>query len=298
MGYWIIDGKQMTNAEYEDHQRQQIEAREQVRREATALMGKLGQTYEALTRLLEQNPEVGRQVTDRTAAEEEIYRKLRRSLEHADMAPRCRWVRQDGTACGSPQMRKHIYCYAHKQMMEARALALRLPALEDANAIQIGIMRIQKSLIDDTITTKKAGLLLYSMQLALTNVGQTTFGQAKDEELVTDLMDEEEALSQKAVSSQHSAFSQNENLSTAEPPQHAKTARAGGPGDAEHAEESQTLPLMNADQTDRTDWRGLPRINADDRGLEPAEVPEVVTMRMGDRTPGTAGWGQTHAKMG
>jgi hypothetical protein len=27
---------------------------------------------------------------------------------------------------------------------------------------------------------KKAGLLLYSMQLAMTNVGKTTFGQAKD----------------------------------------------------------------------------------------------------------------------
>ncbi|HEY2169679.1 MAG TPA: hypothetical protein VGJ30_08650 [Candidatus Angelobacter sp.] len=43
-------------------------------------------------------------------------------------------------------MKKHIYCFAHRQMMEARALALSLPAQEDANAIQIGIMRIQKAL--------------------------------------------------------------------------------------------------------------------------------------------------------
>jgi hypothetical protein len=266
MGYWIIDGKQMTDAEYEEHQRQQVEGRERVRREAAALMAKLGQTYEALTNLLEQNPEVGRQVTERTAANEEIYRKLRRGLEQADMAPRCRWVRQDGTACGSPQIRKHIYCYAHKQMMEARALALRLPALEDANAIQIGIMRIQKSLIDDTITTKKAGLLLYSMQLALTNVGQTTFGQAKDEELVTDLMDEEEALS-----NQHSAVSLNQDLFTAE-----------GAESAEEKELEDTLPLMNADE----------------RGLEREEVPDMVTMRMGGRMLGTPGWDKTHAKLG
>ena len=60
--------------------------------------------------------------------------------------PRCRWVKQDGTACRSPQMKKHIYCFAHAQMMEARALALSLPAQEDANAIQIGIMRVQKAL--------------------------------------------------------------------------------------------------------------------------------------------------------
>ena len=76
-------------------------------------------------------------------------------------------------------MKKHIYCFAHRQMMEARALALCLPALEDANAIQVGLMRIQKALLDDTISTKKAGVLLYSMQLALQNVGQVTFGQVK-----------------------------------------------------------------------------------------------------------------------
>jgi hypothetical protein len=237
MGYWIIDGKQMTDAEYEEHQRQELEARERVRREAAALMSKLGQTYEALTGLLEQNPEVGRQVTERTQADEEIYRKLRQNLTRADEAPRCRWVKQDGTTCGSPQIRRHIYCYAHKQMMEARALALNLPALEDANAIQIALMRVQKALIDDTISAKKAGLLLYSLQLAVTNIGQTTFGEADERELVTDLVDEEEA------------FSQN-----------------------------QSLPLMNTDDTDR---RGLPRTNADERGLEEEKLENVLAMRAG-----------------
>ena len=56
-------------------------------------------------------------------------------------------------------------------------------------------MRIQKSLIEGTISTKIAGLLLYSMQLALTNVGQMTFGKAKDEEMVRETVDEEEAFS-------------------------------------------------------------------------------------------------------
>src|SRR5262249_23645955 len=146
--------------------------------------------------LLERNPEVARQVTDKTAADEEVYRKLRRNLERAEMAPRCRWIKQDGTACRAPQMRRHIYCYAHRPMMEGTALALRLPALEDANAIQIAVMRVQTALIDDTISQRKAGLLLYSLQLAMTNIGQTTFGQAKDEELVTATVDEQEALSE------------------------------------------------------------------------------------------------------
>jgi len=247
MGYWIVDGKQMTEAEYREHQRQEVEAKERVQREAAALVKKLGETYAALTGLMQQHPEVDREITDKTAVEEKIYEKLRQNLEQADKSPRCRWVRQDGTICGSPQMRKHIYCYAHKQMMEARALALRLPPPEDANAIQISVQQVQTALIDETISAKTAGLLLYSLQLAMTNVGRTTFGQS-DQEMVTKVVDEEEALS-----AQQSAVSQKPELFTAK--------------DAERAKETGDI---------------LPRIDVDERGLEEDEEEEapVATMRM------------------
>jgi hypothetical protein len=104
---------------------------------------------------------------------------------------------------------------------------LMLPVAEDANAIQIGLMQIQKALIEDRISMKKAGLLLYSMQLALTNVGQTTFGRAKDEEMVRETVDEEEALSR-----QQSAISEKQHL----PPRHGGT------------EEEQGLPRVDADE--------------------------------------------------
>jgi hypothetical protein len=198
---------------------------EQVKKRAEALAHKLAQTYEELTRLLERNPGVKRQMTEGDAKEDKVYQKLKQRLRLADMAPRCQWVRQDGTSCGSPQMKQHIYCFAHMQMAEARDLMLRLPPPEDPNAIQVGLMRIQKAVIDDTISMKKAGLLLYSMQLALTNVGQTTFGQAKDEEMVRETVDEEEALSE-----------------------HQK-------------------PLTTKDTKDTEEEQGLPRINADERGL-------------------------------
>jgi hypothetical protein len=155
----------------------------------------------------------------------------------ADMAPRCQWVRQDGTSCRSPQMKQHIYCFAHMQMAEARELMLRLPPPEDANAIQVGLMRIQKAVIEDTISMKKAGLLLYSMQLALTNVGQTTFGQAKDEEMVRETVDEEEAFS-----SQQSAISEKQD-------QHQRPFTTEGTEDTEKE-------------------KNLPRIDADERGLK------------------------------
>src|SRR5690349_10451855 len=197
------------------------------------------------------------------------------ALKLAEMAPRCQWVRQDGTSCGSPQMKQHIYCFAHMQMAEARALMLRLPPPEDANAIQVGLMRIQKAVIEDTISMKKAGLLLYSMQLALTNVGQTTFGQAKDEEMVRETVDEEEALSEKAVSNQQSAFSEKQNqhqnqnqrpfttegaedaeeigASGHPTPTGAKTAPSGGPGHRDIG---------------KSENKNLPRMEAEDHGLQ------------------------------
>jgi hypothetical protein len=225
MAYGTVNSKPLTTNEHEDYQRQELEEHEKVKDRAEALAHKLTQTYEELTRLLERNPGVKRQITEGSAKEDKVYQKLKQRLKLADMAPRCRWVRQDGTSCRSPQMKQHIYCFAHRQMAEARTLMLMLPAAEDANAIQVGLMRIQKALIEDTISTKKAGLLLYSMQLALTNVGQTTFGQAKDEEMVRDTVDEEEAFSEK----------QNQH-------QRPFTAK-----DAEDAKENQGLPLMNTD---------------------------------------------------
>jgi hypothetical protein len=166
---------------------------ERVKQRAKALALKLAQTYEELTTLLERDPAMKREITQGEANEDKVYQKLKQRLKMADMAPRCQWVRQDGTSCRSPQMKQHIYCFAHKQMAEARELMLMIPVVEDANAIQMGLMRIQKALMEDTISMKKAGLLLYSMQLAMTNVGQTTFGQAKDEEMVRETVDEDDA---------------------------------------------------------------------------------------------------------
>jgi hypothetical protein len=242
MAHGTVNGKP-TN-KHEDHQQQEFEQQEQVNDRAQALAHKLAQTYEELSRLLERNPGMKRQMTEGDAREDNIYQRLKQRLKMADMAPRCQWVKQDGTACRSPQMKQHIYCFSHKQMAAARELMLMLPVVEDANAIQVGLMRIQKALIEDTISMKKAGLLLYSMQLAMTNVGQTTFGQAKDEEMVRETMSEEEAFSE----NQH----QNQRTFTAkdaQPPQQAKTGLAGGPGRAKENPE-------------------LPRINADEHGLE------------------------------
>src|SRR5712675_2017733 len=223
---------QNQDQDQKQQQRQNFLAPEQ---RAEALVRRIGEACDELERLAEENPELVGRVTRGSEEHKEAYLRLKARLELADATPRCRWLRQDGTGCGSPQMKRHIYCFAHKQMAEAQALALLLPALEDANAIQVGLMRIQKALIDDTISTKKAGLLLYSMQLALQNVRQVTFGQVKTEEPVTETVSVEEAFS-----SQHSAFSQNQyqdqKLFTTE--------------ETKGTEEGKSVPLRNADDFD------------------------------------------------
>jgi hypothetical protein len=221
------------------------DGQERLKQRAEALVRRIGETCDELERLAEENPELVGRVTRGAEEHKEAYLRLKARLALAAEAPRCRWVRQDGTTCGSPQMKRHIYCFAHKQLAEAQALALLLPALEDANAIQVGLMRIQKALIEGTISTKTAGLLLYSMQLALQNVGQTTFGQAKAGELVTETVDAE-----KALSDQRSAFSESEKPTT-------ETRRHGGePG------EEKTLPLTSAHQyglkVEPVEWKPTP----------------------------------------
>jgi len=257
------NGNRISNDKNEEVTGREQRMREQVRREASGLVKRVAEGYSALRSLMEQNPWLAEEMdAEDRERKRDFDDKLRDGLRKANDAPRCRWVKQDGTSCGSPQMRSHIYCYAHRQMMEARALALRLPAIEDANAIQMALMQVQKALIDDHISMKKAGLLLYSLQLAMTNARQTTFGQANGDDMVTDMVDEEEA-----ISSQHSAVGQNQ-----------------------HQE-----PFITEGTEEKV---GLPQINADQRGLEREEIATIVMKPIPTKDLGLLTLGQTHAKMG
>ena len=221
---------------------EKTEKSKMIERQAEALVRRIGEACDELEKLAEENPELVGRVTHGAEEHKEAYLRLKARLALADEAPRCRWVRQDGTTCGSPQMKRHIYCFAHRQMAEAQALALRLPALEDANAIQVGLMRIQKALIEGTISTKTAGLLLYSMQLALQNVGRTTFGQVKAEEPVRE-------------------------VETVDPLTTEET---------EDAEEGRSLPLMHADggRFEEVEWKPTPDLYRSDtrEGMEAYEA--------------------------
>jgi hypothetical protein len=195
--YTLPDGRQMSQEEYNDYRTKKIDAEiaaeRQAQDEATRLVAELSEAYKACAGFMTRHPELVRKVGGAEAQEHDLYLKLRQNLERADDAPRCDKVREDGTVCGSPQMTGYAYCYAHERMLQARPRKLALPPVEDANSIQMAIMMVQKALIDDEISEKKAGLLLYSLQIAASNVKNTTFSDDQ-KEVVTE-MPEEEAIS-------------------------------------------------------------------------------------------------------
>ncbi len=92
-------------------------------------------------------------------------------------APRCHHISTSGIQCGSPAAGNLRFCYYHQQSRstafkyyaEAPFVALEedLPLFEDAHSIQIAIRQIASLLMQRKIEHKVAGLLLYSIQLAL-----------------------------------------------------------------------------------------------------------------------------------
>jgi hypothetical protein len=297
MSYWIVDGRKLTNQEYEELQRQEELNQQRAREEASRLAKQLGQAYAALQEHLRRNPGVDEEITDERELDQQIYDQLRLNLERADQAPRCQKIKADGTGCGSPKMKNHIYCYAHYQMLEARAEKLVLPALEDANAIQMAVMLVQRALIDDEITEKKAGLLLYSLQIAATNVNKTTFGEAAHEELVTEMEEEEELLGrhEQAIEKQK------------------KVEEIAGRRRSAQMGADKTLPRMNTDNTDqeKAEKQNVPRMDADERGSGGKALPlmgtddtdqDGVGGRILPQSAGGGGGGaqsgETHANLG
>ncbi len=93
----------------------------------------------------------------------------------------CNHIKENGVFCGSPALAGRDFCYFHlrlrvRRVAMARARAhgqrwrLDLPALEDMYSVQVSLMRVLEALADDQIETRRAGLILYGLQQAATNL--------------------------------------------------------------------------------------------------------------------------------
>jgi len=100
--------------------------------------------------------------------------------------PRCQHLKINGTQCGSPALKRNHFCFFHKRWRETRIVlnanrarraraVLDLPVLEDANSVQVSLMQVMRLILSRQIDPKTAGLLLYALQTASSNLSRINF---------------------------------------------------------------------------------------------------------------------------
>ncbi|MGA3105538.1 MAG: hypothetical protein ABSD53_13735 [Terriglobales bacterium] len=94
----------------------------------------------------------------------------------------CEQIKLDGTPCKCFALRDKKYCHYHQvcgpsQIDISNAIDLNpvlfdLPLLDDATPIQGAITQVCERLLQKRIETKRAGILLYALQVAASNLNR------------------------------------------------------------------------------------------------------------------------------
>jgi hypothetical protein len=110
--------------------------------------------------------------------------------------PRCQHVKMNGTQCGSPALRRKRHCYFHHRMRDGKRSYVQNRArprpiysmclLEDANSVQVALMQVLELLACGQMEPKVAGLMLYGLQIASTNLKHTSFEALASTHVVID----------------------------------------------------------------------------------------------------------------
>jgi hypothetical protein len=191
---WEVYVKARTNEEYAavDRMRDERRRREQEEElqeqwpssEAARLFTQLGEAFTACQKMLEQRPGILQAAKLVDGERHDVYTMLRDNLEKANRAPRCDYPRSGGRPCRAPRVRGQKYCCMHLAMEAARPTKFSLPALDDANSIQVALNKTAQGLVDGTLEEKVATKLAYVLQVAMSNVGNVNFEPEEEEEEV------------------------------------------------------------------------------------------------------------------
>jgi len=112
-----------------------------------------------------------------------------------DNVPRCQHVKMNGTQCGSPALRWRRLCFFHERIRRERAKiaadtsaqrGFDLPLLEDANSVQVALMKVIQMLGSGRMDHKTAGLMLYALQTASVNLRNAQFEADEATDVVID----------------------------------------------------------------------------------------------------------------
>jgi hypothetical protein len=159
--------------------------------EAAQLFKQLGDTFTACQKLMEQNPAIETAAKLADGERHDVFTMLRDNLEKANRAPRCEYPRSGGRPCRAPKVRGQKYCNMHLAMEAARPTKFSLPALDDANSIQVALNKTAQGLVDGTLNEKVATKLAYVLQVAMSNVGKLDFEPEEGEEEMEEEVDQE-----------------------------------------------------------------------------------------------------------
>jgi hypothetical protein len=115
-----------------------------------------------------------------------------------DNVPRCQHVKVNGTQCGSPALRRRRHCFFHERIRRERAKiaadtsaqrGFDLPLLEDANSVQVALMKTIQMLGAGRMDHRTAGLILYALQTASVNLRNAEFEVRRVTDVVIDRYD-------------------------------------------------------------------------------------------------------------
>lgn len=112
-------------------------------------------------------------------------------------APRCQHIKTNGTQCGSPALKDNQFCYYHQHCRtitldyrggyrDFSVSEIHLPAFEDAQSILFTLRQVTELILRHKLDFKEAGLLLYALQIASSNLKRLELEAPKAEEVVTD----------------------------------------------------------------------------------------------------------------
>ena len=111
----------------------------------------------------------------------------------------CRHIHASGHRCASPSLRQETFCYFHHatrkpiaqqdlQLRRGKQATFHMPEPEDRTAIQLAIGEVLRRIAANDIDPKRAGLLLYGLQIASSNLPKPTSQLA---ETVEDMVEDE-----------------------------------------------------------------------------------------------------------
>jgi hypothetical protein len=109
---------------------------------------------------------------------------------------RCHHIKSNGAQCGCPALRNQRLCYFHREAQPQRVEVcgengktsgqMLVPVFEDATSIQMMVRQVTMLILEGKIDNKRAGLVLYALQTASSNLKRLAAEQPRPVQVVVD----------------------------------------------------------------------------------------------------------------